>query len=151
MRVDGSEDVCSCFNKFNICGRNNCRKSFTSVTHFTRHPWPKVKIPLTCDLTLFPISHRQRAYSKDTSIPEEDTNFGPRKSSHNFCICYLYWRDPSIQGKWTLGLLHSGGLFLSTQRSPWRQLSQLEPSRLHSANGCTYCTCGNSTHNIFII
>ena len=28
-----------------------------------------------------------------------DTKFGPEKSSHNLCICYLYWRDISFQGK----------------------------------------------------
>ena len=79
-----------------------------------------MKIPLTCDLTWFSVCHRQRAYSKDTSIPEGDTKFGPGKSSHNFCICYLYWRDPSIQGT-----------VAKYSKSPWRQLSQHELSHLH--------------------
>ena len=29
-------------------------------------------------------------------------NLVTEKCSHNVCICYLYWRETSIQGNWTL-------------------------------------------------
>ena len=37
-------------------------------------------------------------YSSNTSI-RGTKNLVPEKCSHNLCICYLYWRETSIQGE----------------------------------------------------
>ena len=39
-------------------------------------------------------------------------NLIPEKCSHNLCICYLCWRDTSIQGKETLFLVRKPGFKL---------------------------------------
>ena len=39
-------------------------------------------------------------------------NLIPEKCSHNLCICYLCWRDTSIQGKETLFLVRKPGFIV---------------------------------------
>ena len=46
----------------------------------------------------YPLVH---LYSKDNSI-QRTQNSIPENCSHYLCICYLYWRDTSFQGKGTL-------------------------------------------------
>ena len=57
----------------------------------------------------------------------EDIKFGLGKCSHNLCICYLYWRDTSIQGKGAISLSPEHGHLMAQ----WQQLSKHELSHVN--------------------
>ena len=106
----------------------------------------------------FPYSKYTSPFGTPSSIQETPfnkgtQNFVPEKWTHNFCNCYLYWKDISIsiQGK---GSLFPGPF----QRTPrlskrdWPQRAQVTMMTAFTtwtiSLKAMYCTCGNSTHNI---
>ena len=46
--------------------------------------------------------HPPRSFSICLTPLKQIKNLVSEKRSHNLCICYLCWRDISIQGKWTV-------------------------------------------------
>ena len=88
----------------------------------------------------------------------EDIKFGPGKCSHNLCIFYLYWGDPSIQGKRAIFLGPEHGHLIALKRWLTTKIVDNFKSLLDTMATAfktrsvsltsMYCTCGNSTHNI---
>ena len=48
------------------------------------------------------LCHPPRSFSICLTPLKQIKNFVSEKRSHKLCICYLCWRDISIQGKWTV-------------------------------------------------
>ena len=90
----------------------------------------------------------------------EDMKFGPGKCSHNLCICYLYWRDISIQGKGAISLSPEHGHLIALKRwlttkivdnfksSPDTMATAFKARTVSRKSRCIALPCGNSTHNI---
>ena len=92
------------------------------------------------------------SFQWDTFI-QTTQNFVPEKCSFNLCICYLYWRDISIQRKGAIFLGPELGHLTAFRRWLGTKIVEKFKSspdtmqhcfRQQNTNCLTYCTCGNS-------
>ena len=90
------------------CLKNGCYFRGALFSAITRK-FRKLAVTSRGGFLSFSLGH---LYSKDTSI-QGTRDLVPKKRPHNLWICYLYWRDTSIQGK--------GARFLGPETRVWFQ------------------------------